>query len=208
MKFDTRLTASVVLLAGLSVLFPFAADWHVPLLGGVVVAWIENGQAVWLLCGALFTVWYIRPLSRPEGEKQFWLWAALWWVVLLGRSTSWGRVYFPQVPHIVFKIISVILIGALLLSLLSRNLRSEIKRRMKEQPIPLWLLVVTVATFLISDTIEHHRLLAPLFVRDLHYADMMEELYETPFMIGLLLMTHYFMRADKTAETKLTIAYQ
>ena len=208
MKFDTRLTVSVVLLAGLSVLFPFAADCHVPLLGGVVVAWIENGQALWLLFGAVFTVWYIRPLSRPEGEKQFWLWATLWWVVLLGRSTSWGRVYFPQTPHIVFRIISVILIGALLLSLFSRHLRREIKRRVKEQSIPFWLLAVTIVTFLISDTVEHHRLLAPLFVRDLHYADMMEELYEIPFMVGLLLTTHYFMRADKIAEMKLTVAYQ
>ncbi|HDG1682189.1 TPA: hypothetical protein PFE14_002644 [Kluyvera ascorbata] len=208
MKFDTRLTVSVVLLAGLSVLFPFAADWHVPLLGGVVVAWIENGQALWLLFGAVFTVWYIRPLSRPEGEKQFWLWAALWWVVLLGRSTSWGRAYFPQAPHLVFRIISVILIGALLLSLFSRHLRREIMRRVKEQSIPFWLLAVTVGTFLISDTVEHHRLLAPLFVRDLHYADMMEELYEIPFMLGLLLTTHYFMRADKIAEMKLTVAYQ
>lgn len=208
MKFDTHLTTSVVLLAGLSVLFPFAADWHVPLLDGVVVAWIENGQALWLLFGAVFTVWYIRPLSRPEGEKQFWLWAALWWMVLLGRSTSWGRVYFPDTPHIVFRIISVILVGTLLLSLFSRTLRSEIKRRVKEQSIPLWLLAVTVITFLISDTVEHHRLLAPLFVRDLHYADMMEELYEMPFMVGLLLLTHYFMRADKAAEMKLTVAYQ
>ncbi|MEA7595291.1 hypothetical protein ONR49_24835, partial [Salmonella enterica subsp. enterica serovar Virginia] len=32
---------------------PFTADWQLPLLNGVVVRWIENGQALWLLFGAL-----------------------------------------------------------------------------------------------------------------------------------------------------------
>ncbi|VFS57147.1 Uncharacterised protein [Kluyvera cryocrescens] len=97
------------------------------------------------------------------------MWAALWWLVLLGRSTSWGRVYFPDAPHIVFKTISVILVGGLLLSLLSTALRKEIARRMRKDTFPLWLMAVTVVTFLAADTIEHHRLLAPLLVRDLHY---------------------------------------
>ncbi|MDI4751548.1 hypothetical protein MJL81_28125, partial [Salmonella enterica subsp. enterica serovar Anatum] len=44
--------------------------------------------------------------------KQFWLWAVVWWVVLLGRSTSWGRDYFPDEPRMLFRTISVILIAA------------------------------------------------------------------------------------------------
>lgn len=201
MKFDTRLPFPVILLACFSVLFPFAADLHVPLLNGEVVTWIENGQALWLLSGALFTAWYIRPLSRPEEEKQFWLWAVLWWIVLLGRSTGWGRACFPDAPHVVFRIISVLLIATLFLSLFSRPLRNGIKHRVSKQPVPLWLVVVTVVTFLISDTVEHHRLLSSLFVHDRQYADMMEELYETPFMAGLLLITHYFMKTDKGIHT-------
>lgn len=201
MKFDTQITTPVIGLVVLSALFPWAADWHIPLLGGAVVSQIENLQALWLLFGALFTAWYIKPFSRPQGEKQFWLWAVMWWVVLLGRSTSWGRVYFPELPHAVFRIISVVLVGGLLLCLLSSSLRKEIARRMRENSLPVGLLAVTALTFLISDTVEHHRLLAPLFVRDVHYADLMEELYEVPFMIGLFLVTLYFMRADKKAET-------
>ncbi|MCP0723168.1 hypothetical protein KU617_23195, partial [Salmonella enterica subsp. enterica serovar Montevideo] len=42
---------------------------------------------------------------RPEGAKQFWLWAVVWWLVLLGRSTSWGRDYFPDEPRILFRMI-------------------------------------------------------------------------------------------------------
>lgn len=200
MKFDTYLPFSVVVMVVLSLLFPFAADWHLPLLGGALVTLIENAQALWLLFGALFTAWYIKPLSRPEGEKQFWMWAVLWWMVLLGRSTSWGRAYFPEQPQFVFRVISVVLIGGLALSLLSGPLRKDIVRRVKEVTMPLWLLVVTICSFIISDTVEHHRLLAPLFVHNSQYADLMEELYEIPFMVGLLLVTYYFMKMDKSSD--------
>lgn len=200
MKFDTHLPFSVVVMVVLSLLFPFAADWHLPLLDGVLVTQIENAQALWLLFGALFTAWYIKPLSRPEGEKQFWMWAVLWWMVLLGRSTSWGRAYFPEQPQLVFRVISVVLIGGLALSLLSGPLRRDIVRRVKEVTIPLWLLAVTICSFIISDTVEHHRLLAPLFVHNPQYTDLMEELYEIPFMVGLLLVTYYFMKTDKSSD--------
>lgn len=55
MKLDTRLTSSALTLALAAVVIPFTADWQLPLLNGVVVRWIENGQALWLLFGALFT---------------------------------------------------------------------------------------------------------------------------------------------------------
>ena len=81
MKLNTRLTLPTFILGLIIVAIPFTANWNLPLLNGTVVRWIENGQALWLLFGALFTLSYIRPLSRPEGEKQFWLWAAVWWLV-------------------------------------------------------------------------------------------------------------------------------
>lgn len=201
MKFDTRLTSSALVLALVALVIPFTANWHVPLLNGVVVLWIENGQALWLLFGALFTAWYIRPLSRPDGAKQFWLWAVVWWLVLLGRSTSWGRDYFPDYPKMIFRGISVVLIAALVLPvLISKTLRQEIARRLREESLPLWLLTVTACAFLISDTVEHHRLLAPLFLHSKQYTDLIEELYELPFMIGLFLVTLTFMKRDKQDE--------
>lgn len=201
MKFDTRLTSSALVLALVALVIPFTANWHVPLLNGVVVLWIENGQALWLLFGALFTAWYIRPLSRPDGAKQFWLWAVVWWLVLLGRSTSWGRDYFPDHPKMIFRGISVVLIAALVLPvLISKTLRQEIARRLREESLPLWLLTVTACAFLISDTVEHHRLLAPLFLHSKQYTDLIEELYELPFMIGLFWVTLTFMKRDKQDE--------
>lgn len=204
MKFDTQFTSSTLLLALAAVVIPYTANWHLPLLQGTVVTWIENGQALWLLFGALFCAWYIRPLSRAEGAKQFWLWAIVWWVVLLGRSTSWGRDYFPGEPRMLFRGISVVLIAALILPLcFSACLRREIMRRLRDEPLPVWLFALTACSYLISDTVEHHRLLAPVFLHNPAYTDLIEELYELPFMIGLFIITLGFMQRDKQREEAL-----
>lgn len=130
MKLNTQITFPTLILGLVIVAIPFTANWNLPLLNGTVVRWIENGQALWLLFGAVFTLGYIRPLSRPEGEKQFWLWAAAWWLVLLGRSTSWGRDYFPEQPKLLFRAISVVMISMIILPvLLSKRLRLDIVRR-------------------------------------------------------------------------------
>ena len=201
MKLNTQLTLPTLILGLVIVAIPFTANWNLPLLNGTVVRWIENGQALWLLFGAIFTLGYIRPLSRPEGEKQFWLWAAVWWLVLLGRSTSWGRDYFPEHPKLLFRTISVVLIAMIILPvLLSKRLRQDIARRVRNEPLPIWQLAITTCAFLISDTVEHHRLLAPLFLHNAHYGDLIEELYELPFMVGLFLMNLGFMRQDKKEE--------
>ncbi|BBQ83709.1 hypothetical protein WP3W18E02_22380 [Klebsiella sp. WP3-W18-ESBL-02] len=208
MKFDTHFSFSAMVLLVLSALFPFVAEWRISLDDGALVTHIENGQALWLLFGAVFTVCYSKPWEKPAGEKQFWMWATLWWLVLLGRSTSWGRVYFPDAPRIVFHAIATVLVAGVLLSLLSSPLRKEIVRRIKDSPKPLWLMAVTVMTFLIADTIEHHRLLAPLFVREPNYADLMEELYEIPFMVGLFLTSFYFMKHDNAVSHSVGVRYQ
>ncbi|MBA8033419.1 hypothetical protein HV096_15245 [Citrobacter freundii] len=201
MKLNTQLTLPTLILGLVIVAIPFTANWNLPLLNGTVVRWIENGQALWLLFGAIFTLGYIRPLSRPEGEKQFWLWAAVWWLVLLGRSTSWGRDYFPEHPKLLFRTISVVLIAMIILPvLLSKRLRQDIARRVRNEPLPIWLLAITTCAFLISDTVEYHRLLSPLFLHNAHYGDLIEELYELPFMVGLFLMNLGFMRQDKKEE--------
>ena len=54
---------------------------------------------------------------------------------------------------------------------------------------------------MISDTVEHHRLLAPIFLHNAQYGDLIEELYELPFMVGLFLMNLGFMQRDKQEES-------
>ena len=63
------------------------------------------------------------------------------------------------------------------------------------------LLAITACAFLISDTVEHHRLLAPIFLHNAQYGDMIEELYELPFMAGLFLMNLGFMQRDMQEES-------
>ncbi|MEH0016294.1 hypothetical protein V6330_17740 [Citrobacter portucalensis] len=202
MKLNTQITFPTLILGLVIVAIPFTANWNLPLLNGTVVRWIENGQALWLLFGAVFTLGYLRHLARPEGEKKFWLWAAVWWLVLLGRSTSWGRDYFPEQPKLLFRAISVVMISMIILPvLLSKRLRLDIVRRVRNEPLPLWLLAITACAFLISDTVEHHRLLAPIFLHNVQYGDMIEELYELPFMAGLFLMNLGFMQRDMQEES-------
>jgi len=201
MTLKTQFSAAALFLLLLAVLFPFAADLHFPLLHGKVVDWIENGQALWLLFGAVFTAAYIKPLSLDNGARQFWLWAVVWWVVLLGRSTSWGRVYFPEDPKWVFRIISVLLIAGLVLPVfLSSVLRKEIAQKLRTAEIPVWMVIIVVLTFLISDAVEHHRLIAPLFLHVKQYQDLIEELYEIPFMVGLFFITWDLMKSEKRAS--------
>ncbi|WP_278807891.1 hypothetical protein [Obesumbacterium proteus] len=203
---NKALSPATAILAVIAVTFPFFALFKLPLAHGVVVQVIEDVQSVWLLFGAIFTWFYMKPLTLAPRQKAFWCWATVWWVVLFGRGISWGRDFFPETPKIYFRIISVILIGTLLLMLLLPALRKEIAERVKHQSIPLWTVLLMVVCFLISDTIEHHRLLAPIFIRDSHYQDLLEELYELPFMLCLFDIALGIMRSDKKTLNQENIA--
>lgn len=204
MKYDMGLPRGTLLLILASCLFPFLSDLDIPLKHGVVVNWIENAQAVWLLFGALFGWFYIKSAKFNPEVKMFWLWSVVWWCVLFGRSTSWGKAYFHHEPKLLYRSISVVLIAALALPpMLSRVLRDEIKRRLTSTKWPVWTLALVVITFLISDTVEHHRLLAPLFLHDPKYQDLIEELYEIPFMVGLFIVSYTLIRRDKHEASNL-----
>ncbi|MGV7094187.1 hypothetical protein [Siccibacter turicensis] len=209
MKLDTHLTPVTAGLIVLAVLFPYAADLHLALFNGGLVQVIEDAQALWLLFGAAFTLCYAFSSGLPARSRTFWLWAVVWWVVLFGRSISWGRDYFPDEPKLLFRGISVILIGTLvLMPVFSRVLRQEVMRRLRSETLPVWTAALVVVAFLISDTVEHHRLLAPLFLHQPQYQDLIEELYEIPFMVGLFTLTAGMLRREKrSVATALAAAH-
>lgn len=201
MKLDAQLPFITALLFILSILFPFFPDIPLPVSEARLVNWIENGQALWLLFGALFTLFWIKSWTLTPGQKAFWLWSVAWWVVLLGRSTSWGRVYFPDEPRLIFRAISVVLIAALVLPVLfSGILRKEIALRFRHEMFPLWTVLLVVITFMFSDAVEHHRFIASLVLYDARDQDLLEELYEIPFMLGLFIIAFGMMQRDKVAE--------
>ncbi|NDJ57481.1 hypothetical protein GWD52_10850 [Enterobacteriaceae bacterium 4M9] len=200
MKFDKSLSVPVVLLAMASLFFPFLADIKTPLVHGLLVKCIEDVQSLWLLFAALFTVSYMKPFTLEQGPKQFWLWSVVWWLTLFGRGISWGRDFFPEGPRGLFRAISIVLIALLVLyPLCSAALRRELASRLRSETLPLWGVALVVVSFLIADAVEHHRAIAPLFLHAANYQDLIEELYEIPFMVGLYGIALGIMRRDKYA---------
>nr|WP_318382617.1 hypothetical protein [uncultured Enterobacter sp.] len=201
MKFDTRLTPATVVMALFCLLPPFLPGMSFPLYHGIAVSCVENAQALWLFFCLMFTLNFVHKTRLMAGPKLFWLWSAAWWLVLFGRSTSWGRDYFPEGPRLLFRIISVLLIAALVLPVFfSPLLRKEILYRLRNDSLLIWTFSLVVLTFLIADTVEHHRLLSFIFLRDLSYQDLTEELYEFPFMIGLFCVAWDLMQKEKHAN--------
>lgn len=203
MKFDFQLPVSILVMMICCLIFPFLPSLHLPLLGGMTVTAVESIQALMLFGFAVFSFFYIRPFELGKGQKQFWLWSVAWWIMLFGRSTSWGRDYFPEVPKIYFRGISVLVIAPVVFMLFLAPLRQEIAYKFKHVSLPIWALILAFIGLLMSDGIEHNRFFIHFIFTDFIYKDLMEELYEFPLIIGLFLVAYPLMKQD-CAVTKST----
>lgn len=203
MKFDFQLPVSILVMMICCLIFPFLPNLHLPLLGGMTVTAVESIQALMLFGFAVFSFFYIRPFELSKGQKQFWLWSVAWWIMLFGRSTSWGRDYFPEVPKIYFRGISVLVIAPVVFMLFLAPLRQEIAYKFKHVSLPIWALILAFIGLLMSDGIEHNRFFIHFIFTDFIYKDLMEELYEFPLIIGLFLVAYPLMKQD-CAVTKST----
>lgn len=193
---DTRVSLAVVVIAIVCCLFPFLPQLIAPEFISIAVRSVENIQALILFSIFVFTLVYMQPWNMPNGQKHFWLWAACWWLLLCGRSTSWGRDYFPDVPKGYFRAISVVLIGSVVFMLFSKHLRLEIAQKSKSLCLPIWAMFLAVIGLVISDSIENLRAIHVWFVFDLKYQNLIEELYEFPLIFGLYLIAWSFMVKD------------
>lgn len=197
MKFDTICRQDFFAVLLLPIVFLAMRFFHYPLFGDLLVNSVEFVQAIWLLFCGLLTLVYMKPWQLSDSKRMFWLWAAQWWLVLFGRSISWGREIFPDLPHEFFRVLSVIWIAPLVLMLFSKNLRTELRQKLSIASFPLPYFELSLICFLISDTVEHKRALYFIFVSNKYYQDITEELYEIPFMLALFLTAWQFMKADK-----------
>ncbi|MFC3396753.1 hypothetical protein [Brenneria rubrifaciens] len=198
MKLDRSISSHTVAIFLFALFLPYIGH-HSYAARQEVINVVELLQSLLLLFGALFTWFYIKPLRCKRDKRIFWLWSISWWVLLFARGISWGRDYFPDFPRSYFRVISVVLIGITLLMFLLPSLRREIVRRVRTEVMPVWDGGLMVVYFLISDTIEHHRLLSFLFVYDTQYKDLMEELYELPFIFSLFFVAFYLQKRDRYA---------
>ena len=203
MKFDIQLSAVMIGLIICCLVFPFLPMLQLPLWDGALVTAVESIQAGLLLGFALFTVFMMRPYALCAQHKQFWLWSVAWWLMLFGRSTSWGRDYFPDVPKVYFRAISVCMIAPVLFMLGSGTLRQAIHEKFKTATLSLWSVLLVLLGLAVSDGIEHGRAWASLLLQQSDYKDLLEELFEFPLIIGLFLISYQLLRVDlKTAAKK------
>ena len=196
MKFDVQLPVSILVLMICCLIFPFLPSLHLPLLDGMAVTAVESVQAFMLLGFAVFSFFYIRPFELSQGQKQFWLWSVVWWILLFGRSTSWGRDYFTEVPKIYFRGISILVIAPVVFMLFLAPLRQEIANKFKHAKFSFWALILAITGLVISDAIEHNRFFIHMIFTDLVYKDLLEELYEFPLIIGLFLVAYPLLKQD------------
>ena len=198
MKLDKRFYPHTVAILIFALALLYSGNYLFPAQTALVTI-VESIQSLLLLSGALFTWCYVKPLLCDRPRRVFWLWSISWWALLFGRGISWGRDYFPEVPKLYFRLISILLIGIMLAMLLLPVLRQEIARRWRTEPIPLWDSLLLVIYFLIVDTVQHHRRLAFLFVSDALRTDMIEEFIELPFMLSLFFIAYFLQKKDKQA---------
>ncbi|MBP6563387.1 MAG: hypothetical protein KA214_07960 [Neisseriaceae bacterium] len=158
-----------------------------PLNHGITVTVIEQIQALWLLFCGIYA-YKIHKKCQVLNENQaisLWL-AAIWWL-LLGRSMAWGRDYFPDdVPRLYFQPLALILVGLPIYLLCRRDTRRQMKALWLKFRWPVWLCLATTLLFIAAQVIESERLfsLLPAGI-DPDRRDLIEELFETPFMFFL-----------------------
>ena len=80
--------------------------------------------------------------------------------------------------------------------LFSSHLRAEIAHKFKTAHLSFWAVLLVVVGLVVSDAVEHSRYLAPFFLHDMMYKDLIEEVYEFPLIIGLFLVAYPIMQQD------------
>lgn len=155
-----------------------------------LVEWIEYGQTLFLLCCFMVTLSLTLMTDLKGKYLAFWLWASLWWLVLLGRDQNWGRQlvggYSPVVYHVIAAILILGLIGMLFWPCLRAGIRYYVS-----QPFPVWDFLLAGVAFLLADAVERERWIARFVLLNPLYDDLLEELYEVPFMLALFSVSLY-----------------
>lgn len=129
--------------------------------------------------------------------------------MFFGRSISWGRDFFPEVPHFYYRTISIFVIAPVVLMLFSPHLRAEIEHKWKQVRLPFWYLLIAVLSLFFADSVEHHRFIDTGLYGYAANQDIVEELYENPFILALFCAAFYFMRQDRvTQQDKLMLAME
>lgn len=152
---------------------------------------IENAQLFLLLAGSAIS---IRLAVEQKSDRLFWLWAALWWILLFGRSINWGRLYFPGFPREYYRLIGLFISLMLLLPWFITQYRQSLMNIVHRAGIPYKILMMLAAIFLMVDQVEQNRMLfqsISSFI-SFHNTELLEEIIESFFIIGLFECIIYY----------------
>ncbi|QIQ21077.1 hypothetical protein [Zophobihabitans entericus] len=180
----------------------FSGNYLIPFYSESAVKVVEHTQSLMLLFMTIYTYFYLKRYPYKSDKYQFWLWTMFWWFLLFGRGISWGRDFFPEVPKIYFRIISIVFFTPVVLGFLFPAIRREIVRRYKYEKIPFWYILFAFIFLGLSDQIEHHRIGYDLLLSDPARQDLIEELLEIPCLLSIAFVVFYLQRNEKEEKAK------
>ena len=143
-------------------------------------------------------------MTRPK-ERFFWIWATLWWILLIGRSINWGRIYFPGYPREYYRMIGISIGLLILVPLLIRQKRDKLLVMIKTHGFPYKILLMLILIYLGIDQVEQDRYLFRQFnqIATITDTNLFEEVIELFFIAGLFEFLIFFKRSpsEKTINT-------
>ena len=183
-------------------LYPIAAIILSPLLYDRVEPYalslplIENLQLLLLGIGIAYSLFLAK---TQKNYRIFWFWIALFWIILLGRSINWGRIYFPGYPREYYRLIGLVLVSFAILPFAIKKYRIFLISILKTYGIPYKVIITLVILFVLADQAEHKRALY-IFANDLislpNY-ELLEEILEIFFMLALFSGNFFYVSKFK-----------
>lgn len=158
---------------------------------------IEQIQSIMLLAIAIYSYFYAKRFPKSSDEQKFWYWTILWWFLIFARGISWGREFFPRIDHSIYRVISIFVIGAPIITMFLPSIRRQIHHRFWSEKIPVWHVILAFLFLGISDVIEHHRIGNNLLLFCHERKDLLEELMEIPCFLSLIFVVLYLQHNER-----------
>lgn len=99
----------------------------------------------------------------------------------------------------------MVVIAPVVFMLFSSKLRAEIAYKVCFVRFPFWYLMIAIVSLFFADCVEHHRIIGSWLLTDIASQDVVEELYETPFIFALFSAALFFMQQDRPVEVDMAM---
>lgn len=155
---------------------------------------VEHLQLALLAIGGFISLYLAY---KQSNQKFFWLWSATWWLVLLGRSINWGRLYWPEYPKIMYRSIGATIILGLIIPLLIPKTRQQIFAVIQKSGIPIQQFILVSILFFLVDQVDGGRYFFLLLQKytALDNVLLFEEIVETFFIGSLFSFISFYKKA-------------